>query len=161
MLFICLEKRICRTGQDHPCAAVEDIARILRQRFQVLPAAPALRIQPLLKEIFLQIIFLAVLPLTVRHALSDMFSHPAHRLMELLRIHRLQDIIHHAVPERLAGICKVIVPAEYDDLHFRIILLYMSGQFQSVHIGHFHIRQKQVNMMRGKNAQRVLAIHRF
>src|SRR5699024_11011511 len=55
-------------------------------------------IEVILKEILLEKILTADLPVLFRLSLPHIFLRLLYDLMEIVRIHRLQDIIRHSVP---------------------------------------------------------------
>ena len=53
---------------------------------------------------------------------------------------------------------EIIISAENDNLHIPVCFPYLTDKLQSAHIRHLYVREKDINMIGRKNAERILSV---
>ena len=90
-----------------------------------------------------------LIPLPARRRLLVQLSdQPLQTAFQILRDHRLQDIVYHTERQRGTRVFKIGIAAENKKLHLRKQLLRLPDQLQPVHPGHLHVREQDVRPAR-------------
>ena len=74
----------------------------------------------------------------------DLPHSPAHRGFQLVRVHRLQQIVAGTQMHRLVGVLEQAVCRDEDHLALRPLLQHRAGGIQAVHARHLNVHQNQV-----------------
>ncbi|MNB80416.1 hypothetical protein D3C75_271790 [compost metagenome] len=77
----------------------------------------------------------------------------AQRNVEITAVHRLQQIIDYLGADRLAGILKIIVAADYNQQQLGKFALRNLQQLAAAELRHFHIDQDQIKFVPAQHLQ--------
>ena len=118
-------------------------------------------IKIILKKILLKKVLFFLFPDFFLFLCVDLLFYFFDNRMEIIRIYRFQNVFCHTIADCLLCKRKITISTEDHHLQVRFFFFCLPGQFQPIHVRHFYVRKKQLNLFCAENLKCLFSIGSF